>query len=165
MGVGLSDFLEANSGELEKYIKQIKIYEAQAEIIEASVKEEEQLKNTRPKWTLVLWSGIAGIQFHVDPASARGKRILKALEPGVELTLKREPDNKYDRWAIAIYTPKDEMLGYVTRFKNESIARLMDSGFRFHAIVENEMQVNYHAPYEQRAVTENYQIPFSVWME
>ena len=157
--------LASNPKELENYIKQIKSYEAQMEIIEATAKEEEELKKNRPVWELVLWSGIAGIKFHVDLESVEGKTLLSSLKPGVEIKLVREPENKYDRWAIAIYTQNDEMLGYVTRYKNESIARLMDGGHTFHAFVENEKQTNFNVPEEQRAYTENYMIPYSVWME
>ena len=142
MGAGLSQFLTSDSAELEKYIKQIKSYEAQSGIIEASAKAEEELKKSRPNWVLVLWTGIAGIWYHLDLESEQGKKIMKSLVPGTELVLKRDKNNKYDRWAIAIYTKEDQMLGFVTRYKNESIARLMDHGFRFHAFVENEMQVN-----------------------
>lgn len=157
--------LAADPKELESYIKQIKSYEAQMEIIEQTAKEEEELKKNRPVWKLVLWTGIAGIQFHIDKESSSGKKLLKKLKPGVELKLVREPDNKYDRWAIAVYTEEDEMLGYVTRYKNETIARLMDEGCIFHAFIENKKQVNYHVPDGQRAITENFDIPYSVWME
>lgn len=156
---------ETDSKELENYIKQIKSYEAQREIIECTVKEEEKLKKNHPEWELVLWTGIAGIHFHVDVDSSEGKRLMKSLKPGVELKLVREAENKYDRWAIAVYTKKNEMLGYVTRYKNETIARLMDAGHVFHAFVENECQVNFQVPKEQRAFTENFDVPYSIWME
>lgn len=165
MGADLSQFLENNSEELEKYIKQIKSYETQVEIIEAASREEEKLKNNRPDWVLVLWTGIAGIRHHVNPEEPEGKRIMDSLKPGVELNLVREPENKYDRWAIAVRTQNNEMLGYISRFKNESIARLMDHGYKFHAIIENMMQSNIQAPDTQRSGTEDFNLPFSIWME
>lgn len=165
MDSGFLQKLGADPKELENYIKQIKSYEAQMEIIESTAKEEEELKKNRPVWELVLWTGIAGIQFHIDMETSEGKKLMKSLKPGVELKLVREPDNKYDRWAIAIYTMSDEMLGYVTRYKNETIARLMDGGHIFHAFVENKRQVNYQVPEGQRAYTENFDLPYSIWME
>ncbi len=63
-------------------------------------------------------------------------KLLESLVPGTELKLKREPENKHDRWAIAIYTNEGLQLGYVARYKNEAIARLMDSGYVFSAYVE-----------------------------
>ena len=39
------------------------------------------------------------------------------------------------------------------------IARLMDAGHVFHAFVENKRQVNFQVPKEQRAFTENFDVP------
>lgn len=50
------------------------------------------------------------------------------LQTGDEFTLRREPDNSHDRWAIKILTRTGEHLGYVPRAKNEPIARLLDAG-------------------------------------
>ena len=156
---------ETDPQQLEDYIRQIKSYEAQAEIIERTAKEEEELKKRRPDWKLVLWTGIAGVQYHIDVNSDEGKKFLKSLKPGTELKLVREPKNKYDRWAIAVYTVDGIQLGHMTRYKNETIARLMDAGFTFHALVESRKKSNYQVPDEQRAYTENFVIPYSVWME
>lgn len=157
--------IETSQIELEKYIKQIKSYEAQSEIIELTKKEEEDLKKNRPRMKLVLWSGIAGLEYHIKKSSESDMEILNKLKPGVELKLARDKDNQYDRWAVAIYTIEGKMLGFVTRYKNETIARLMDAGYSFRAFVENEKQTNYIVPNKQRALTENYNIPYSVWME
>ncbi len=46
--------------------------------------------------------------------------------------LKREPKNKFDKKAIAIYFQK-EKIGYVPKEKNEVIANLMDAGKKFSA--------------------------------
>ena len=43
------------------------------------------------------------------------------------LTL-REPENKFDEFAILILTQKGKKLGYIPRDKNEILARLMDAG-------------------------------------
>ena len=165
MDTNLLKMFETNPKQLEDYIRQIKSYEAQAEQIERTAKEEEELKKKRPDWKLVLWTGIAGVQYHINVRSNEGKALLKRLKPGTELKLVREPKNQYDRWAIAIYTEDDIQLGHMTRYKNETIARLMDAGFQFHAIVEGKRKTNYQVPDEQRAYTENFVIPFSVWME
>ncbi len=42
--------------------------------------------------------------------------------------LVREPENKFDEFAVAIYTPGKVKLGYLPRDKNETIARLLDAG-------------------------------------
>ena len=49
-------------------------------------------------------------------------------EPGRQLMLVREPDNKYDRWATKVCTLSGTMLGYLPAWKNQSVARLMDAG-------------------------------------
>ena len=165
MSTNFLQMFETDPKELENYIKQIKSYEEQLDIIEQSVEKEKELEKSHPSWELVLWTGIAGVHFHVDLHSEEGVRLINSLKSGVELKLVREPNNKFDRWAIAIYTRKDEMLGYMTRYKNETIARLMDGGYVFHAFVEDRLQTNFQVPKEQRAFTENFNIPYSVWME
>lgn len=122
------------------------------------------------KSVLVLKTAVAGLCFHVDDNSKEGRRLLEALTPGTELKLFREPDNEHDEWAIAVSTSDDRELGYVTRFKNETIARLMDSGKVFHAYVDErpEPPRNAQEMYDlarNRAATEDYRLPFSVYME
>ena len=64
-------------------------------------KKEVQIK--------VLETAIAGMGFHVE--DEQEEENLQELVPGTELTLYREPDNKYDEWAIAVYYGEDDMLG------------------------------------------------------
>jgi len=65
-------------------------------------------------------------------------KIEKKLEKGQTLDLKREPDNKYDKFAVAIYNVQGERLGYIPRDKNETLARLMDAGKWFYAKVQEK---------------------------
>ena len=71
-------------------------------------------------------TGLAGAKFYVKSEEEREK--INNLSPGTELLLYREPDNEHDELAIAVYLTEDDQIGYVTRFKNETIARLMDAG-------------------------------------
>ena len=82
----------------------------------------------------VLETAIAGMNFHIEDETE--EENIENLVPGTELKLYREPDNAYDEWAIAVYYDEDDLLGYVTRYKNETIARLMDCGKKFIAIVD-----------------------------
>ena len=123
----------------------------------------------KAKRILVLKTGLAGIQHHVE--THKEWQALKNLQPGTELMLYREPDNAYDMWAIAVYLTEKDKLGYITRFKNETIARLMDAGKKFIGIVddiatdeearrileEEEMR-------SRRAPTENMSVPVSVYL-
>ncbi|MGN0371778.1 MAG: HIRAN domain-containing protein [Enterocloster sp.] len=130
-----------------------------------------QRDNARPKEQriLVLKTGIAGLQFHIE--NEEEQAALNAITPGTELMLFREPDNEYDEWAIAVHLTAEDKLGFISRFKNETIARLMDAGKKFIGVVddpeadavardiaEKELRRSRHAP------TENMALPFSVYL-
>lgn len=63
---------------------------------------------------------VAGIFYYIDEG-------LQILEEDA-LTLKREPGNEYDKYAIEVYTKDGEKLGYIPRKNNKIFARLMDGG-------------------------------------
>jgi hypothetical protein len=66
---------------------------------------------------------IAGTTFRED---------IGEIEPELQkddlLVLKREPDNEYDKLAIAVYDKEERRIGYIPQRKNEILARLMDVG-------------------------------------
>lgn len=130
-----------------------------------------QRDNARPKEhrILVLKTGIAGLQFHIE--SEEEQDALNAITPGTELLLFREPDNEFDEWAVAVHLTKDDKLGFVSRYKNETIARLMDAGKKFIGVVDEPEAGNAAeeiAIEEQRrgrrAPTENMALPFSIYL-
>lgn len=49
---------------------------------------------------------------------------------GTEFTFVRDPDNAYDRWAVEVFDPSNERIGYVSCDCNEVVARLLDGGKR-----------------------------------
>jgi hypothetical protein len=55
----------------------------------------------------------------------RAEAIVKALTPGADLTLVREPDNKFDKNAVAVYAGA-ERIGYIPKAKNVVLAQFMD---------------------------------------
>ena len=116
---------------------------------------------------LVLKTAVAGLYFHVDNNSDDGRELMETLKPGTELHLFRDTDNEHDKWAISVYTTDNRELGYVTRFKNETIARLMDYGKVFHAYVDEppEPPKNATEARRTRTPTEDYKLPFSIYME
>ena len=116
---------------------------------------------------LVLKTGVAGLDYHVDENSDEGRELMDSLTLGTELHLFRDTDNEHDKWAISVYTSDDKELGYVTRFKNETIARLMDYGKVFHAYVDEppEPPKDDTEARRTRAATENYRLPFSIYMD
>lgn len=130
-----------------------------------------QRDNARPKEqrVLVLKTGIAGLQFHIE--SKEEEAALNAVTPGTELLLFREPENEYDEWAIAVYLTEEDKLGFVSRFKNETIARLMDAGKKFIGVVderEEDTETQKTAEKKQHRVghapTENMAFPFSIYL-
>lgn len=116
---------------------------------------------------LVLKTGVAGLRFHVDKESGEGKALLAKLTPGTELMLFRDTNNEHDKWAIAVYTKDNKELGYITRFKNESVARLMDTGRKFLAFVDEPPAppADETESRRTRTFTEGFEIPLSIYME
>ena len=63
---------------------------------------------------------------------------IKRLRPGDVLTLKREPELKYDANAVAVYHPSkvggDKQLGYLPRGLAAELSPLMDAGTEVTAV-------------------------------
>ena len=119
----------------------------------------------KAKRILVLKTGLAGAQFHIKSESER--LALQGIKPGTELLLYREPDNKYDEWAIAVYLTEEDKIGFMSRFKNETIARLMDAGKKFVAVADEpteEVEQEFGNGRWSNAPTENMKLPFSVYL-
>ena len=116
---------------------------------------------------LVLKTAVAGLYFHVDDNSDEGHALLEALTPGRHRDPFTECENGDERWGITVCTTDNRELGYVTRFKNETIARLMDYGKVFHAYVDEPPEPPKDAAEARRtrAPTEDYKLPFSIYME
>ncbi|MGQ9474676.1 MAG: HIRAN domain-containing protein [Actinomycetota bacterium] len=67
-----------------------------------------------------FYSKVAGTSFHQD--------ALKRCKEGEPLRLVREPENPYDRNAIAVYSQSNELIGHIKRDLAAELAPLMDSG-------------------------------------
>ncbi len=78
---------------------------------------------------LALESIIAGTSY-LNLTEIEKEIIIKETE----LTLLREPENEYDKFAIKLVF-KNQKLGYIPKSKNQTIARLMDAGKQFYAKV------------------------------
>jgi len=63
--------------------------------------------------------------------------ILPKIKDGEALILRRNPNNKHDVYATEVHTSSGQILGHVPRSENKVLARLMDSGKRLTAMVEN----------------------------
>lgn len=79
---------------------------------------------------LVLETRVAGTSCLNDPDA-----LAATLKRGDVLTMRREPQNEFDDFAILLFTT-GEKAGYIPRDQNEVIARLMDAGKTFFARIE-----------------------------
>lgn len=68
-----------------------------------------------------------------------GKRrfIRDNTEKTDELVLKREYDNKYDEFAVAVHDRYGNKIGYLEKRENEETAYYLDSGFECIAVVSD----------------------------
>ena len=108
---------------------------------------------------LLLRTGIAGLGKRLQKYGNYGYFLMDMITPGERLFLQREPDNAYDIFAVSVHTGANLKLGYLPRFKNEAVARLMDTGFRVVAFVDAppELDISY-------SPTEDYRLPISVYL-
>lgn len=95
----------------------------------------EQLKETIniQNKIFVLESKLSGMRYYIENEAEREK--LRSLKPGDILKLVREPYNEYDENAVAVYLDDNDKIGFLARTKNEMLARMMDAGKEFIAIV------------------------------
>ena len=63
---------------------------------------------------------VRGFQYYDGPD------MMERMKAGEELSLLREPENKFDKHAIAVYY-RQRKIGFVPREKNEVLSRLMDN--------------------------------------
>ena len=71
---------------------------------------------------LLFDSYVAGTSYIEDES------VLEEIKEGDKLTLKREPDNRFDDNAILVFDEKSRKLGYIPEKDNIVFARLMDAG-------------------------------------
>jgi len=81
-------------------------------------KRKEQTKGS----TLFLATNLAGTKY------IKNQRIFYKFEENDFLTMRHEPDNKYDENAVALYYG-DEKVGYLPEKDNKAIAALLKSGW------------------------------------
>ncbi len=62
--------------------------------------------------------------------------LKRSISVGSCVSIVREPDNKYDKNAIAIHNRNGDKLGYISKLQNEELAFLLDEGLGFTAEVQ-----------------------------
>lgn len=71
---------------------------------------------------------VAGFQYYEGPS------VISEIQPGETLKLAVDPDNDYDKFAVAIYR-NEVMLGHVPRSDNKHISRLLQQQVMLHCRV------------------------------
>ena len=104
------------------------------------------------KKIVILKCGIVRLQNYSEDLS----------EPGRQLKLVREPNNKYDRWATKVCTLDGTMLGYLPSRKNQSLARLMDAGKNITVFVDEQVGTTNSMPYHSY---EDEKLPLIIYMD
>ncbi len=76
----------------------------------------------------VLHTNVAGVYYHSP------EEFADAIKEKDTIELKREPNNEYDKFAIALYF-QGIKIGFIPKDKNEVMANLMDAGKSFFGLV------------------------------
>ncbi len=72
------------------------------------------------------------------------KDLNSSLIEGLEVYFFRELENQYDNRAIVIKDGENNKIGYIPKYKNDIISKLMDSGkIIFGKIIKKEWKNNY----------------------
>lgn len=61
--------------------------------------------------------------------SQKAQVLIKALKPGTAVVLVREPDNKVDKNAVAVWVD-GEKIGFIPKATNRALAAFIDQGGR-----------------------------------
>ena len=75
-----------------------------------------------PREILLAHLHVAGTPYY------HAERLADRMRPGDRFTLRRQPDNPHDPYAVEVLGPKRRKIGYVPRRFNKMPARLMDAG-------------------------------------
>ncbi len=108
---------------------------------------------------LILRTGVAGLARRLSKYGSHIQTLLDMIHTGDLLRLVREEDNDCDPFAVSVHTTTKLKLGYLPRFKNEPVARLLDYGYQVVAFVDS--------PPEKDIVwssTEDVRVPISVYL-
>lgn len=68
---------------------------------------------------------MAGVRHYLGCAGKECEKSLDVSE-GEEVFLEREPDNKYDEYAIKIVNDKKKLLGYLPRYYSQAFSRILE---------------------------------------
>lgn len=61
--------------------------------------------------------------------------IVSTLDAGHPLVLLRDPGNRYDPYAVKVFTVKGRLVGYVPSYATDTIGPKLDDGYSYKAVV------------------------------
>ena len=79
-----------------------------------------------------LSTKVAGVS-HIRDYS----EVIAGIEPGVELTLQREPSNEHDESAVLVLDAEGRKVGYLPKVDNAAASNLLDAGKELFALVDD----------------------------
>jgi hypothetical protein len=85
----------------------------------------QKTKELKPLYKLTTLK-VAGLQY--------GECVDEEFIPGEDLILTREPQNQYDRYAVAIYK-EAKKVGYIPKIYSRIIASMLDNGEKIYTRV------------------------------
>ena len=105
-----------------EFLKQLLAFVA----LPAMVKAETIKKESK---ACIYEGEVVGLQYY------KAEALVGSMKVGERLILKREPDNKFDTRAIAIYYHEHKM-GYMAKRHNKIISKMLDTGHgNFEAVI------------------------------
>ena len=78
---------------------------------------------------------LAGVTHDGRQGIIRNLHRIGELDTGTELVLKREANNRYDSFAVAVLTKDGQSIGYIPKDTARQISINMNSGMTYHAYV------------------------------
>lgn len=108
---------------------------------------------------LILRTGVAGLSRRLRKYGDFAQTLLDMIHTGDLLRLIREEDNDCDPFAVSVHTMTKLKLGYLPKYKNEPVARLMDRGFKCVAFVDSPPEADI-----VWSPTEDIRVPISVYL-
>ena len=76
---------------------------------------------SKSKALLIQQSKVSGFQYH------DGAKLYSEFKLGDTLTLKRAPENTFDKHAVEVHW-RDHMIGHIPSIQNTAISQMMDRG-------------------------------------
>lgn len=84
---------------------------------------------------MIFHTKVVGVKFEDRQRLIRRLDRMEELEPDTELVLKREPENPYDSFAVAVLTSDDQQLGYLSKDCARQVSINMANGMTYKAYV------------------------------